>query len=584
MESRSLPLVKRISFAHSFLAAAFCVGITFVVAGVLFYSYFQEVTAYQHAQAKQAKTLRNNIQHILQTNATTLEDFSVMNQGALELSQSYEDIALLRQIGREISLLTFRPREARKMERIAQDLQEWTQTKTAQHRFVEGMATQLKLQATAFANSPDALNATDIQKTISDITGAVINIALGFNGSLLERMGGVGGGIEGVNASLLENEKDVQALEISRKRMEEKGEQIVFFGVIAFGILAFLLALQGWLMRLFSKDISRLTRYLKEVVAGDKVDLSQPLVFHPESKDETDFISRSLHEVFETIKAVLSTALKASVHTRESSKELLGSSAQLVQTMHAQKKGIDNLGGMAGAIGGDLDEAIGLAQETKHSLHANQEVMQEFVRHLEEVGKTVNQSSAHQNSISDKMHHLSSQTEQTKGVLGIIADIADQTNLLALNAAIEAARAGEHGRGFAVVADEVRKLAERTRDSLGEIDAIMMLMLQGIHTNTQEVGAINSELAAIAQKAEALVEFGLRSATQLESAIVVSSKVVEINETNAQKTKAFIEAMTGIVALSGGNEAEGEKVAAIASQIAQTSKGLRDALQRFGVA
>ncbi|MBE0495965.1 MAG: hypothetical protein IBX45_06110 [Campylobacterales bacterium] len=397
-------------------------------------------------------------------------------------------------------------------------------------------------------------------------------------------MQGVGGGIEGVNASLLENEKDVQTLEISRQRMEEKGEQIVFFGVIAFGILAFLLAIQAWLMRLFSKDISRLTRYLKEVVAGDRVDLSQPLVFHPESKDETDFISRSLHEVFETIKAVLSTALKASVHTRESSKELRTSSAQLVQTIHAQKKEIDNLGGIASTIGGDLDEAIGLAQETRNSLQTNQEVMQEFVGHLQDVGKTVSLSSQHQNSISDKMHHLSSQTEQTKGVLNIIADIADQTNLLALNAAIEAARAGEHGRGFAVVADEVRKLAERTRDSLEEIDAIMMLMLQGIHTNTQEVGAINSELASIVHKAEELVRFGMHSTSQLESAIGVSSKVVEINEANAQKTKAFMETMTGIIALSSGNETEGERVAMIASEIAQTSKGLRDALQRFGVA
>lgn len=582
--SRSLPLVKRISFAHSFLATSFVVGITFTFAGVLFYSYFQEVSVYQQAQTKQSETLKNNIDAILQTNTTTLDNFSSMNQGALELGKSYEDIALLRQIGREISLLTFRPREARKMERLAKELQAWEQTSTAKHKFIEGIASQLKMQAIAFENDPSLLNATDIQKSISDITGAVINIALGFNTTLLTQMQEVGQGIEGVNASLLENEKDVQALEVSRKRMEEKGKEILFFGMIAFGILAFLLAFQAWLMRLFSKDVSRLTRYLKEVVAGERVDLSQPLVFHPDSKDETDFISRSLHEVFGTIKAVLSTALHASVQTRESSKELRSSSAQLVQTIHAQKQEIDNLGGMAGAIGGDLDEAIGLAKETKRSLQSNQEVMQEFVEHLQEVGKTVNLSSEHQNSISDKMHHLSSQTEQTKGVLGIIADIADQTNLLALNAAIEAARAGEHGRGFAVVADEVRKLAERTRDSLGEIDAIMMLMLQGIHTNTQEVGAINNELASIAQKAEELVRFGLQSASQLESAITVSSKVVEINETNAQKTKAFIDTMTGIVALSSGNETEGEKVAKIASEIAQTSKGLRDALQRFGVA
>ncbi|TLE04445.1 chemotaxis protein [Helicobacter bilis] len=90
-------------------------------------------------------------------------------------------------------------------------------------------------------------------------------------------------------------------------------------------------------------------------------------------------------------------------------------------------------------------------------------------------------------NVSDRTNEVIAQSEDIKNVIGIIRDIADQTNLLALNAAIEAARAGEHGRGFAVVADEVRKLAERTQKSLGEIEANTNLLVQSINDMTESI-------------------------------------------------------------------------------------------------
>ncbi len=371
------------------------------------------------------------------------------------------------------------------------------------------------------------------------------------------------------------------ALEVVERSVKETSRGFVKLMVIISFLMILALSMVVIIVKkLVSSPLNELSDVAQDLSLGEG-DLTKRL--HVTTNDEIGQSSHFINKFIEKVQNVVSNVIVSGQKTVSEIEGINENISIINERMLTERELVHKTVDEGNAVYKLLNSSVQDSIDTTQKVQSAAERLTDAQNTIKTLVKNVNETAEKEHEMATALADLSSDADNVKSVLTIISDIADQTNLLALNAAIEAARAGEHGRGFAVVADEVRKLAERTQHSLSEINATINVIVQAIMDTGSQMDHNSKAINSLVERTNEVDDKIDHAITEIAETSVIAKNSEKVSKELADSTQKIIDNINALNTISTQNSESVETIDEKALSLRKDAQSLNEQLNLFKV-
>ena len=364
---------------------------------------------------------------------------------------------------------------------------------------------------------------------------------------------------------------------LEREGQQEMDQRSLINNILCITLLLTIIVFSWLIVRSIIGKIESLLAVIRNIVDSNDVSIRS----HLDGKDELGKLGQYFNQLLDQLESLIAASQSKSLQLTQSTSNMHDELVSVIKQFEVQANHTSTMTASVQEMVltiGEISESTSVAAEGVHQAKVNADKGREVVVDtIDNITRLSERLSSSQDSISSLNHHV----DQIGDAVNIIQGIAEQTNLLALNAAIEAARAGEQGRGFAVVADEVRALASRTHQSTTEITSVVTAIQSQMHASMTEIGECNQQGQLTLKDSEELDGSLQLILSDMESIQGNSERIASAIEEQGAVMAQVSDSITELNTISNDNNASAQHCLVEVDKVAEQANDMDRAVAQF---